>query len=107
MAIRHGLLTLSGAAQQLSAAVFTGGVPLDTLKKITLQPDPANTHVIYIGATDDGPVSSSSYGFRLEVPPSNVPAVPFMMESDGGTVDLERFEAIGTEGEKLRILVVI
>lgn len=99
--IRHHTLTMTGSAQQLSAAIT------DALKgpirTISLQPYATNAAVAYLG----GPgVSASSYGVRLEIPASSIPQAPFVLgEYAPGWVKLEELYVIGANAEKLSVLV--
>lgn len=120
-------LTLNGAAQQLITAVpaATGGhgVPLAVdgpvvggaydvpFRTLSLQPDAANAGVIYVAGAGSGMnagsgsgVSSSKYGFRLEVPVSSIPAPPYILgEYPSGPIKLSDIWVIGTNGDKLHI----
>lgn len=99
--IRHHTLTMTGSAQQLSAAI-ADALPLP-IRTISLQPYAANAAVAYVG----GPgVSSTSYGVRLEIPVTSIPPAPFVLgEFQTGWVKLEDLYVNGANGEKLSILV--
>ena len=105
--VTHLTLTLSGAAQVLNTALATGQ-RVGLLKQIILQADGANANVIYVGGT--GPaastaaVSSSAYGFRIEVPVTTVPAAPTIIEAMN--TSLADWQVIGTNTQKLHITLI-
>jgi len=107
---RHYVLTLNGAAQQLSSAL--GGDEDRQLSAVWLSPRGSNANLIFIGGS--ATLTSTNYGVRLEIPVSSVPQAPFNPgEFAGGS--LERFRSpikmgnfwvLGTNGEFLHILAV-
>ncbi len=109
--IQDVTLTLSGVAQQLvapdGAPPFGSSGKLDNaMRTITLQADPANAHVVYVGGSSA--VSSTLYGIILPLPPSSIPAVPVVIGAyDSGPIKLSDIWVIGTAGEKLHVLGVL
>ena len=109
--IRHYVLTLTGSAQRLSAALPDAIVngPHDLpCRAISLQPFGANAAASYLGAYDSGAaVSATLYGVRLEAGAAGVPPAPFILgEFDGLPMKLSEFAVIGANTEKLAVLVV-
>lgn len=51
-------------------------------RAVIIQPLAANTGVIYVSIGDPN-VSSTDYSFRLEIPVSNIPQAPFVLELAG------------------------
>jgi len=106
--IKHYVLTLNGSAQQLNTALDSGyqgpGSAQDQLvASIIIQPDGANTGIIYVGDSD---VSSSDYGFRLEIPVSTVPPAPFIFELAGKFIRPSHIWVLGTSTDKLHMTLV-
>ena len=69
--VEHYTLTLNGSAQLLSSVLPAGVAPLQA-HFLSIQADPANSHVVYIGGYPQT-LSSTDYGFRIEVPVSSIP----------------------------------
>lgn len=100
-------LTFGSSAVQLSTVVVPGQ-NTTSAKFVSLQPDSANSGVIYVGGNNHGAsVSSSSYGFRLEIPVSTVPPAPFIIELAPQTIDLSQFWVKGTSSDKLHIFMLL
>ena len=105
-------ITFSTTSVQLSAAIpayYRKAYNNASARWVSLQCDPANTHVVYVGGNNHGiDVSSSSYGIILPLPPSNVPAAPLIINfSPAQSLDLSQFWVNGTNGEKLHVFVVL
>lgn len=103
MALAHHVLTLNGSAQALSTI---SGATTKAIRTVTLQPGAANTGAVYVGGST---VSSTDYGVRLEVPVSTVPPPPMIFadtQSQYGHFKLSDMYVIGTNNEKLHLLVV-
>lgn len=96
----HKVLTLSGAAQQLAAALDLPGV---RVRSISLQAGAANANPVFLGGPE---VSATVYGVRLPTPVTNIPAAPYMLEDADESTTLENWYVIGTSTEKLHVLVV-
>lgn len=97
--ITHAVMTLDGTAQALSAGIPAGG----SIRSLSLQPGAANTNAVFVG----GPgVSATVYGVRLPVPVTSIPPAPFLLEDLEGKMSLEEVYVIGTNGEKLHLLLV-
>ena len=100
-------LTLSGSAQPLSDAFqnkLAGGPDDSPLQWLSVQPDAANSGIIYFGASLA--VSSSLYGFRMEVPVSSIPSAPFLWEPAQSRIRASDIFLKGTANDKLHILMV-
>jgi hypothetical protein len=98
--IRHHVLTLTGSAQRLSTVT---GAELPKIRTVSIQPAGANANPSYIGASG---VSSTDYGVRMEAGAAGVPPAPFVLgEFANGWASLDDFYVIGTNTEKLHILV--
>lgn len=104
--VTHFTLTLSGAAQTLDTVTTT--VKTGLLKQIIFHTDAGNTHLIYVGGTglsgSSGAVTSSSYGFRIEIPVATVPPAPTIIEAIN--TSLADWQVIGTSTEKLHITCI-
>lgn len=108
-------LTLTGAAQQLSVALLAANYALgrngDEMERdLWLQPDGANSGIIYVGGTQGSGsnTSSTNYGFRLEKPVSTIPQAPFSFNSFyQGTITLGAIWVFGTNGDKLHVFGIV
>lgn len=100
--VAHFTVTLTGSAQRLGAGLNFSNV----LAFLSIQMDPANTHVAYVGG-NQATLSSSDYGYRLEIPPSSIPYAPSILEFSGGRISMDDFFVLGTNGEKLHILAIV
>jgi len=102
--VTHFVLTLSGSAQILSTATSTTKIGL--LKQLILQADGGNANLIYVGGTGAAvaAVSSTAYGFRIEIPVSTVPAAPTILEAIN--TSLADWQVIGTSTQKLHITCI-
>lgn len=101
MAVRldHYVLTLNGNAQQIasSAGVY--------LREISVQPAAGNSNPVYIGT--DANLTSSDYGVRIPAPVDGIPPAPFILgEFEDGSVQLSDLWFLGTNAEKVHVLVV-
>ncbi len=106
--VAHYTLTLSGAAQSL-ASVVAAGESIGNIKQLILHADGANSALIYVGGMGGpgvtmGAVTSSSYGFRIEIPVTTIPAAPTILESIN--TSLGDWRVIGTLNDKLHITVI-
>lgn len=104
MAAAHYTLTLSGAVQRLSS-VLQAGVPVTPARFLSLQADPGNTHVVYVGGYPHL-LSSTAYGWRIEVPATSIPPAPSIIELGASIVDLDDLQVLGTVSEVLHIFVL-
>lgn len=101
--IYHATLDLDGTAQSLASA-FDGN--LGTIKFLAMQADGSNTGIIYIGGSQSTAPTSSSYGFRIEIPTTSIPAAPSIFEFPTGSISLADFNVLGTDSDKLHLLIV-
>jgi hypothetical protein len=72
-AVRHANLTLNGSAQRLSS-IFGSGQDV-AIWQLWLHPDGENVGPVFV--SDDGSISSSDYGVRLEAPEVGIPPAPW------------------------------
>lgn len=100
--VAHYTVTLNGNPQKLSDVITD---KLNAIKFISFQQLATNTHVIYVGGTN-ATLSSSNYGFRLEVPVTSIPPAPSILEFSQAALSLGAFYVLGTNTEKLQILIV-
>jgi hypothetical protein len=95
-------------------AVGSQPQPLTTNKalkgaNVHLQCDPANTHVMYVGAFQNAgntaALSSSDYGVILPAPVTSIPAAPYPIDPfhPNRELELSSIFLVGTEGEKLHV----
>lgn len=103
--IRHYVLTLTGSAQRLSSVLADMRDDLP-VRAITLQPDGGNANPIYVGGYETGALSSSNYGFRLEIGAAGVPPAPFVLDPANAPMKLSDWYVLGTNTQKLTVLVV-
>lgn len=122
MTPRHYVLTLNGAAQQLSSVLpaadanpATPGVPAsgtdrasrlyDSFHWISLQADGANGAAMFFGG--DNGVTSSLWGFSLPAGAGGVPGPPFILGPMlVGKLKLENLWVIGTAAQVLHIFAL-
>lgn len=112
--IKIGVLTLTGAPQNLLDAIQAGAYAQGSqvsakydlaLRAISLQPRGSNAAVIYVG--DSNLVSSTVYGVRLEAGDSGIPPAPFIMgEFETGPLHYSDWWVTGAQGEFLHILAI-
>jgi hypothetical protein len=100
--VKHGIVTVTTSAQSLSSGL---GASVDTLPRVgflSLQPGAANSGVVYVG----GPgVSTTVYGFRLEIPVSSIPCAPWFREAIGGAfMSLSDVYVVGTASDKVSVM---
>lgn len=116
MAALHFTLTIGAATQSLADLLTQDGQPPMApatglarnlpLRWISLQQDASNTHVIYVGGTNQ-PVTSSVYGFRMEIPVTSIPPAPNIIEGlTPGALTVGDIWILGTSGEKLHVQIV-
>lgn len=101
--IFHATLDLDGTSQSLADA-FVGN--LGSIKFLAMQADGANTGLIYVGGSQSTAPTSSSYGFRIEIPASSIPVAPSIFEFPTGSISLADFNVLGTSNDKLHLLIV-
>lgn len=103
--VRHITITITGAAQRLN----TGLTGIMKCKVISMHADGANSGIIYVGgisADHPGAVTSSDYGFRIEIPVTAVPPAPSIFEASSGLLDLGEIQVIGTLNDTLHLLLI-
>lgn len=105
--VTHFTVTLNGSAQALSSFT-TVPASVALLKQIIFHADTANTHVVYVGGRGADGVSptltSSNFGFRLEVPVATVPPAPTFVEAIN--TSLGDWQMLGTAGEKVHVTAI-
>lgn len=102
MTLHHFVLTMSGSAQPITTNKLLSGT------YVSVQQDPANTHVTYIGGYNSGGtqvVSSSDYGIVLPAPSGGVAPAPYPLDpwNKLSAILLNDIWVLGTAGEKLAI----
>jgi hypothetical protein len=109
--VKHYSLTLSGSAQSLAAVLptFVAGQQTGpnelSWSWLSLHAGASNSGVVYVGGQGIV-VSSTVYGFRIEVPVSSVPPAPSIVElGGGGSIRLSEWQVLGTSNDILHILV--
>lgn len=107
----HFVLDLDATVQRLSdvlAAVFAAGQGLTMEPKIRLlylQADGANGNPVYIGTT--ATMTSTDCAFQIPAGNGGVPAAPILIGPCNSTqLFLSNLYALGTAGQKLRLLVI-
>ena len=109
----QALLTLTGAAQCLTTAVGTHaptGVSAAALgniacRELHIQPDGANSNAVKFG---DANITSSLFAFQLPAGDTGDPPAPMIIGPYGGDpIKLADIYALGAEGEKVHIGMVI
>lgn len=103
--VAHYSLTLTGSVQRLSSVIPTGtAVPVAHF--VSLQAAGANTGLIYVGGFPQL-LSSTAYGFRIEIPASTIPSAPSIIELGGGAaINLADLQVLGTNNDILKIMVL-
>lgn len=121
METRTYVLTLTGAAQQLSDVlpdslvnISTPGVPasgLDTPSKkfnswamISLQGGAANAGAVFVGS--DNTVNSTAYGIRIPAAVAGLPGPPLFFGPFNRAMKFEGIWVFGSVNEKLQILAI-
>lgn len=105
--IRDYTLTLDGTVQQLNDVLPANEG--DSLKYVALQADAGNSGVIYVGSSErgfEGALSSTKYGWRIEIPVSNIPSAPDIIEVSQNSFSLAELSVIGTLNDILHIMVL-
>jgi hypothetical protein len=104
VAVRDYSLTLSGAAQRLSAALAdpTPGGPDDAaFRQLIFSAAPGNSAVVYVGAT--ALISSTVHGFSLD--PTQASQQPVSVGPfETGPMKLSEFYVLGTSNDVLHVL---
>lgn len=103
--VRQYTLTMTGSAQNLKTALAAAGDGDTPLKFLSIQPYGANAAASYIGG-DNGTISATNYGVRLEAGAAGVPPAPFIIEVGVPPVRLSDINVIGANTEKLAILTI-
>ena len=104
--VRDYSLTLDGTVQNLSDVLPVNEG--DLLKYVALSVHASNSNIIFVGSTDrgdEGALSSTKYGWRIEIPVSSIPSAPDIIEL-GPSFSLAHLSVLGTNLEILHILAV-
>jgi len=107
MSVRDYTLTLDGTVQNLSDVLPAGEG--DLLKYVALSAHTTNANLIFVGSTErgtEGVLSSTVYGWRIEIPVSGIPTAPDIIELANSTFGLAELSVLGTNLEILHILAV-
>ena len=104
--VHNFVFTLNGSAQSLGSV---SGLSREVLEKhlqtLWIQPDTGNSNPVYVG----GVGVATTTGIRFEAPAATVPPAPWS-PSDAFKVTgtkLGDWYVIGTNNEKVRVLVVL
>ncbi len=102
MALKHYVITTSGSQQNVYTA---SGAAVDAaISWLSVQPDGANANPCYFGSSGQT-VSSSVNGFSMPAGATGVPPAPAVFDLQG-LVKLSELGVLGTNNEKVRLLVV-
>jgi hypothetical protein len=107
MSVRDYTLTLDGTVQNLNSVLPAGEG--DLLKYVALSAHTTNFNLIFVGSTErgtEGALSSTKYGWRIEIPVSGIPTAPDIIELGQNGFSLAELSVIGTNPEILHILAV-
>ena len=107
MSIRDYTLAIDGTVQRLSDVLPANEG--DLLKYIALSAEASNAAVIFVGSTErgsEGTLSSTKYGWRIEIPVTSIPSAPDIIDLANSTFSLAEFSVIGTNNDILHILAV-
>lgn len=103
--VYSGIVTNTGSALNLATALgFGAGNPrrTDPIGWISFAADTANAAAAYIGTNTD---VATTYALRLEIPTSNIPDAPTIIEDAKGMgLMLESLFVVGANNEKIRVL---
>ena len=102
--IKHYNLTMDGTIQPLSDVLPVNEG--DTLKYVALQAHGGNSNIIYVGSTETGTLTSSDYGWRIEVPVTSIPSAPDIIELSQNGFSLNELSVLGTASDVLHIMVL-
>lgn len=105
--IRDYSLTLDGSVQNLSDVLPANEG--DLLSYIALSAHTTNSNLIFVGSTDrgvGGVLSSTEYGWRIEIPVVGIPSAPDIIELGKNGFSLAHLSVLGTNQEILHILAV-
>lgn len=108
--MQHYTLTLSSSTPKRLSDVFgasyqAGNVLDVAFGRIEVQPDKANTDLVYLGGTN-ATLTASDYGTALP-PPTSVTAMtpPWIREKEGGMRLSEIYALAAVNNEKIHIFV--
>lgn len=109
MAACHYTITMTGSAQNLATVLKTAlGVNFpginNKLRFLSIQAAPANAAVAYVGGVQRT-LTNADYGYRIEIPVTNIPYAPTVIETGPGVIALGDIQVLGTNNEKLHILI--
>ena len=105
MSLMHYALTLSGAAENVAAALgLDEQAATLPYRQVRLQADPANAAVVYIGATNA--VSSTNHGASVDPTQATAEDSVSLGPFPAGAVKLKDIWVIGTATQRLMILGV-
>lgn len=107
MSVRDYSLTLDGTVQNLSDVLPVNEG--DLLKFVAIQADAGNSGVVFVGSTErgtEGILSTTKYGFRIEIPVSSIPSAPDIIELSNSSYSLNELSVIGTNLDIIHIMAV-
>lgn len=103
--IRHGVVTVTAAAQSLATALGLGNSENANVKYLSVQPFAANTGRLFFG----GPaVSATVFGFAMEIPVSSIPSAPYIVTDaqESAGIKVGDLHVIGTANDKIAVMWV-
>ncbi len=107
--VKHYNLTMDGTIQRLSDVLPTGEG--DLIKYLAVQAQGNAANLMFVGsfASQDlagRTLSSTDYGWRIEVPVSSIPTAPDIIEQSVSAFSLAEFVVLGTAPDVLHIMTM-
>ena len=103
MPARTYTLTLDGNVQSLAAGI----TETDRLRFISIQAQGDNSGIVYVGGKGSADtLSTSKYGWRIEIPVATIPAAPSIIEFSQNVMNLTDFEVLGTNNDVIHITAI-
>ena len=109
--VNHFTLGLtSGTALVIANALQAAGISpgelglRNKLRYCSIQAHVDNAAVIYVGGSLRT-LSSTDYGYRIEIPVTTIPYAPTVIELGPGVVTLGDLQVLGTTGDNIQIMV--
>ena len=103
MALYHRTVTIAVTTGFTLASVITGIG--DVIRYISIQADPANSAVLYVGGKD-ATLSSTDCGWIIPIPITSIPAPPIAITSASGAFSLGDIQLLGTTTQKAHLIIV-
>lgn len=103
MALYHRTITIAVTTGFTLASVITGIG--DVIRYISIQADPGNANVMYVGGKDST-LSSTDYGWIIPIPVTSIPALPLPIAPPVGCFGLGDIQLLGTTTQKAHLIIV-